>query len=196
MMGHNRWAKVTLVSFRQKSSSSAIGQFKPILGQNYASLCLRQFCLRICSVRILKCYSMMRYSSQTKAMFANLPKKFSFGARVKFTFLCLMIHSMRIFLKFYHIIGHNRQTKVALVKFLKNLLLGQYGPNLAQTYTTLLLINCSRDIQKHFSMMRCIIQTLVILVNFSKKFLFGARDNYGRNYATFFSFFSLRTFLK
>ena len=139
---------------------------------------------------------MMRYNSQTKAMFVKLPKKISFWGKGKVYNLLSHDSLYQDLLKFYHMIWHNGQTKVALVNFLKNILLGQYGPNLAQTYTTLYLINYCRDFQKHFSMMGCIIQTLVILVNFSKKFLYGARDNYGKNYATFFSFFSLRTFLK
>ena len=40
---------------------------------------------------------------------------------------------------------HNRQEKIGLVVFPKNLLLGQYGPNFTQNYTVLYRINCSRD---------------------------------------------------
>ena len=110
-------------------------------------------------------------------MLVNLPKKISLEARAILaqygSKLCLMIHSLNIFLEFCGRIKHNRQTKVTPVNFPKNLLLGQYGSNLDHNYTTLYHINCSRNLQKHSIIMWCISQILVILVKFSKKSVFG-----------------------
>ena len=127
MIGHNRWTKVTLFSFPQKSSFSTIVQFDPSWHQNDATLCSRQLCLMIFSLKILKC----------------------------------------------NVLKHNRQAKVVLINFLINLLLGQCGSNLTQNYISLYHINCSKHIQKHFNMIWCNSQTLVILVNFPKKLFFG-----------------------
>ena len=74
MMGAPLLDKQKLVSFSQKSSFSATGQFGPDLGVNCALLCPRQFCLMIHSIKKLKC-SMMGYNSKTKVMLVNLPKK-------------------------------------------------------------------------------------------------------------------------
>ena len=71
----------------------------------------------------------------------------------------LMIHSLRIYLKFCDMMRH--QTKVALVNFSRKFLFWEI-------YTT----NCSREFQKHSSMMWCNSQTLVRFVNFPEKLLF------------------------
>ena len=54
IMRRNRLAKVTLVSFPQKSSFNRIVQYDRNLGENYATLCPRQLCLLIHSLIILK----------------------------------------------------------------------------------------------------------------------------------------------
>ena len=143
MIGHDRLKKVVLVIFPQKSSFSTIVQFRPNMGQNYATLCPRQLYLMIHSLKILKC-SMMGYNSQTKVLLVNLPKKFSFRLRaisVKFVpNLCnLMSHdspSEDLFEALWH---HEVQKigKISLFHFSKNLLLGEYWPNLAENYTIL-----------------------------------------------------------
>ena len=81
---------------------------------------------------------------------------------------CLMIHSLRIYLKFCGMMRH--QTKVALVTFPKKFLFWAI-------YTT----NCSREFQKHSSMMWCNSQTLVRFVNFPEKLLFKTSVNSGKN---------------
>ena len=94
--------------FPQKSSFSAIGQ-----GQNYATVCLKQLCLIICFLRILKCSSVMRFNISSIVMFVSLPKKFlpskgnwsNLGQN--YPTLCFMIHSLRIVLEFYGIMRHN-----------------------------------------------------------------------------------------
>ena len=183
MMGHDRLKKVVSVIFPQKSYFNTIMQFGLNTGQNYATLYPRQLELMIYSLKLLKC-SMMGYISQTKVLLVNLPKKFPFWPRasqVQFgPDLCnLMYHdsfSGGLFEVFWH---HEVQKidKVSLNHFSKNLLLGQYGPILAQNWTMLYQINCSRDFQKHSSMMWCNSQTLVITVNFLKKFLFQTSGN-------------------
>ena len=78
MMGHDILKKVVLVIFPQKSSFNTIVKFGLNLGQNYATLCLRQLVLMVHSLKLLSC-SMMGYNSQTKALIVNLPiKKFRF----------------------------------------------------------------------------------------------------------------------
>ena len=79
MIGHNRLAMLALVSFLQKSSFNTIVQFWPNLGQNHTTLCSRQLCLMIHSLKILK-YDMMVRNSYTKVTI-NLPTKFPFWAR-------------------------------------------------------------------------------------------------------------------
>ena len=68
--------KGNIGQFPQKSFFSAIGQFGHKLGQNYATLWHKQLYLMICSLRILKCCSMMGFNIQTKVMSVSLPKKF------------------------------------------------------------------------------------------------------------------------
>ena len=117
MMGHNRLTKFTLVSFPQKSSFNAIVIFGHNLGQNHTSLCPRQLCLMIHSLKILKC-GMMGYNSFTKVT-SNLPNIFSLYGQGQFepnlgqnhATLCLMIHSLRIFLKFCGMMRHNIDRK-------------------------------------------------------------------------------------
>ena len=71
IMRHNIQIKVTLVSFPRNSLLVQLGN----LGQNYATLCLRQLGLMKCSLRSLKNSVMMRFNIQTKVMFFSLPKK-------------------------------------------------------------------------------------------------------------------------
>ena len=80
IMRRNRLAKVTLVSFPQKSSFNTIVQFDPNFGKNYVTLCPRELCLLIHSLKILKC-GMIEYNSYTKVILVNLPKKLPLGAR-------------------------------------------------------------------------------------------------------------------
>ena len=54
MMGKDSLTKVASVSFSQKSSFYTIVHFWPILGRNYATLCPKQLCLMIHSLKILK----------------------------------------------------------------------------------------------------------------------------------------------
>ena len=63
IMGHNRLTKFAMVSLPQKSSDNTIVQFGHNLGQT--TLCLKQLCLMILSLNILK-YGMMGYNSYTK----------------------------------------------------------------------------------------------------------------------------------
>ena len=79
MMGHNRLTKFALVSFPQKSSFNTIVQFRYKLGRNHTTLCPRQLCHMIHSLKILK-YGMIGYNSYTKVI-VNLPKTFPFWAR-------------------------------------------------------------------------------------------------------------------
>ena len=105
MMRYNRLTKFALVSFPQKSSFNTIVQFGHNLGKSHTTLCPRQLCLMIQSLKILK-YGMIGYNSYTKVT-VNLPKKFlsgqgQFGPNLGqnyATVVCLMIHSLRIFLK-------------------------------------------------------------------------------------------------
>ena len=127
------------------------------------------------------------YNSQTKVI-VNLPKKIPFLGKgnlgpiwSKIMQPCPMIHSLKIFLKFFGMMRH--QTKVALVTFPKELPFWAIQAHLTQNYAT----NCSRGFQKHSSMMWCNSYTLVIFVNFPKKFSFWARGNQGKNYATLYS---------
>ena len=81
--------------------------------------------------------------------------------------LYLMIHSLRIFLKFFGMMRH--QTKVVLVTCPKKIPFCAIQAHLAQNYRT----NCSRDFKKYSSKMWCNSETLVIFVNFPKNSLFG-----------------------
>ena len=67
--------------------------------------------------------------------------------------LCLMIHSLRIFLKFCGMMRNNIDRQKQPFKA-----------------------------QKHSIMTQCDSQTLVILANFPKKISFCTRDNFGKNY--------------
>ena len=183
MIGHNRVKKVVLVIFPQKSSFNTIVQFGPNMGQNYATLCPIQLNLMIHSLKILKC-SMMGYNSQTKVLLVNLPKKLPFQLRTIWTQfgpnLCNLMSHDSLIEDLFKVLWHHevqKIDKISLSHFSKNLLLGQYGPNLAQNCTMLYQINCSRDFQKYSSMMWCNSQTLVIFVNFPKKFLFQTSGN-------------------
>ena len=113
MMGHDRLTKLALVSFPQTSSFNASVYFGPNLDQNHATLCSRQLCLMIHSLKILK-YSMMGCNSWTRIILVYLQKK-SLSRRGQsgpnlgqnYAALCLMIHSLRIFLTVYGIMRHN-----------------------------------------------------------------------------------------
>ena len=154
MIGHNRLTKVVLVSFLQRSSFSTIEQFISNLGQNYGTLCPMQLFLMIHSLKILKC-SRMGYSSYTKVML--LCQKNFFGGQGQFgpnlgqsyTFLYLMTHSLRIFLKFCGMMRHNAQTKVVLVIFSKKLLWNNtcpMWPKITQPYITWTALQIFRNI--------------------------------------------------
>ena len=86
----------------------------------------------------------------------------------KYATLCLIIHSLRIFLKFCRMMRHNIDRKSSLCHFF--------------------------EVQKHSIMLWCDSQTLIILANFPKKISFWTRDNFGRNYATLFSLSALWKF--
>ena len=58
MIEHNRLIKVTLVSFPQNIPFSTIVHFGPNLGQIYATLCPRQLCHMVLSLKVLKCSTM------------------------------------------------------------------------------------------------------------------------------------------
>ena len=154
MIGHNRLTKVVLVSFLQRSSFSTIEQFISNLGQNYGTLCPMQLRLMIHSLKILKC-SRMGYSSYTKVMLLCQKKFFGgqgqFGPNLgqSYTFLYLMTHSLRIFLKFCGMMRHNTQTKVVLVIFSKKLLWNNtcpMWPKITQPYITWTALQIFRNI--------------------------------------------------
>ena len=145
------------------------------MGQKYATLNPRQLYLMIHSLKILKC-SMMGYNSQTKVLLVNLPKKFPFWLRAFWAQfgpnLCnLMFHvslSGDLFEVFWHY-EVQKIDKISLNHFSRNLLLGQYGSNLARNCKMLHQINYSRDFYKHSSMMWCNISHIC---QFSKKIPF------------------------
>ena len=114
--GHNRFTKFALVIFPQKSSFNRIVRFWHNLGQNHTTLCPRQLCLIIHSLQILK-YGVMGYNSNTKVT-VNLPKnslsghgQFGPNSGQNYAMLCLMIHSLRNFLKFCGMMRHNIDRK-------------------------------------------------------------------------------------
>ena len=78
MMGHRQTKadKGNIDEFPQKSLFIAIGQYGHNFGQNYATLWHKQLYRMICCLRILKCYSMMRFNIQTNVMSVSLTKKF------------------------------------------------------------------------------------------------------------------------
>ena len=125
MIGHNRLTKFALVSFPQKSSFNTIVQFGHNSGQNHTTLCPRQLCLMIHSLKTLK-YGMMGYNSYTK-LAVNLPKKFPFWARAiwaKFGSKVCNVMSQDSFSEdLFEVLWHDeaqyRQAKVALVIFSK-----------------------------------------------------------------------------
>ena len=151
MMRHDRLKKVVLVIFPQKSSFNTIVQFEPNMGQNYVTLCPTQLYLMIHSLKALKC-SMMGYNSQTKVLLVNLPKKLPFQLRTIWTQfgpnLCNLMSHDSLSEDLFEVLWHHeiqKIDKISLSHFSKNLLLGQYRPNLAQNYTILYGINYSRD---------------------------------------------------
>ena len=183
MMGHDRLKKVVLVIFPRNPLLTQLCNLGRIWAKINATLCPRQLCLMIHSLKILKC-SMLGYSSQTKLLLVNLPKTFPFWLRAFWAqfgphLSNLMSHdsfSGDLFVVFWHN-EVQKIDKISLNHFSKNLLLGQYGPNLAQNCTMLHQINCSRDFKKYSSMMWCNSQTLVTFVNFPKKFFFQTSGN-------------------
>ena len=154
---HHRAQQIDEGSFGQFSpeiSFSTIEQFISNLGQNYGTLCPMQLRLMIHSLKILKC-SRMGYSSYTKVML--LCQKNFFGGQGQFgpnlgqsyTFLYLMTHSLRIFLKFCGMMRHNAQTKVVLVIFSKKLLWNNtcpMWPKITQPYITRTALQIFRNI--------------------------------------------------
>ena len=73
--------------------------------------------------------------------------------------------------------------KSSLSHFSKKFPFWAIQAHLAENYTT----NCSRDFQKHSSIMWCNSQTLVIFVTFLERFLYQTSGNSGKNGATLFS---------
>ena len=71
IMGHIMQIKLILVSFARNPLLVQLGN----LGQNYATLCLKQLGLMIGSLRSFKYSFMMGFNIQTKVMFVSLPKK-------------------------------------------------------------------------------------------------------------------------
>ena len=67
----NMQIKVTLASCPRNPLLVQLGN----LGQNYATLCLKQLGLMICFLRSLKYSIMMGFNIQNKVMFLSLPKK-------------------------------------------------------------------------------------------------------------------------
>ena len=124
MMEHNRLIKVTLFSFPQNIPFSTIVHFGPNLSQTYATLCPRELCHMVHSLKVLK-YNTLGQHSYTKVILVNLPKNSlsgqgqlmpNFGQNYT---TCLMIHSLRIFLRFCGMMRHNKQTNVVFVVFPK-----------------------------------------------------------------------------
>ena len=93
------------------------------LGQNYATLCLKQLGLKICSPKILKFSSMMGFNIQSNVMFVSLPKSspstqrqlIRFGPKLS----NLMFHdslSENCF-KFYGILGRSTKDNSKVSQF-------------------------------------------------------------------------------
>ena len=76
MMGHNRWTKVTLVSFPSNPVLVNLGNLSPILGRNFATL--YQLCLMICSLRN-SWYDGIQYLDQTNV--SQFTQKIPFQVR-------------------------------------------------------------------------------------------------------------------
>ena len=126
-------------------------RFGPNMGQNYATWYPRQLYLMIHSLKILK-YSMIAYNRETKVLWVNLPKKFPFWLRSFWAQfgpnLCNLMSHDYLSGDFFEVFWHHEVQKIDKVSFnhfSKNLLLGQYGVNLAQNCTMSNQINCSRD---------------------------------------------------
>ena len=145
---HDRAQQIDEGSFGQFSpeiSFSTIEQFISNLGQNYGTLCPMQLFLMIHSLKILK-YSRMGvqqlYQSNVtlrKIFFGGGQGQFGPNLGQSYTFLYLMTHSLRIFLKFCGMMRHNAQTKVVLVIFSKKLLWNNtcpMWPKITQPYIT------------------------------------------------------------
>ena len=135
MIGQDRLKKVVLVIFPQKSSFNTIVQFGPNIGQNYATLCTRQLYLMIHSPKILKC-SMMGVQ-QIKALLVNFPKKFPFRLTAIWAQfgpnVCNIMPHDSLSEDLFEVLWHHKvqkTNKISLIHYSKNLLLGQYGPNL------------------------------------------------------------------
>ena len=151
MMGHDRLKNLVFIIFPQKSFFDTIVQFGPNMDQNYTTLCSRKLYLIIHSLKILKC-SMMGYNSQMKVSLVNLPKKFAFRLRaiwIQFgPNLCNIMSHDSLSEDLFKVLWHRevqKKDKISLSHFSKNFLLGEYRPNLAQNYTIIYHINCSRD---------------------------------------------------
>ena len=131
-MGQKRLTKFALVSFPQKSSFNTIVQLGHNSGQNYTTLCPRQLCLMINSLKILK-YGMMRYNSYTKVTI-NLPKKFPFWARAiwaKFVpKLCNVMYHDSLSEDLFEVLWHDEALdKSSLTHFSKRIsFLGNISP--------------------------------------------------------------------
>ena len=126
---------------------------------------------------------MMGFNIWTKVMLVSLPKKFPSRQgqltqfRSKLSNLTFHDSLARIFLKFCGIMGHNTQTKVTLVNFpKKNSFWGNMGPIWPKiTQLVLTAQKIFRDMLTQWS------PTLLILVNFPRKFPFLARCNLCKN---------------
>ena len=81
----------------------------------------------------------------------------------------------RFSLKHFNMMRHNRQPNVTLVSFPQKSSFSrirQFELNLAHKYRALYLTNCCRNFYKHFSMVGCISQIFLILVNVCQKSFF------------------------
>ena len=124
---------------------------------------------------------------QTKLTSVNFSKtsplsisgKFVSNLAQNYNMLYLMtFHTLRIFLRHCSMMGHSRQTIVVLVNFPKKFPFqakGQFGPNLAQNYSTFYLMICQSCffLLKHFSMMEHKRLIKVTLVSFPQNFPFS-----------------------
>ena len=161
MKEHNRQTKVTF-SVPQKSSFSAIWKFGPKLGKLLLQAIISHDMLSE-DFEMLQ-YDGIQYLDRTyrKKFTQKVPSRK--GQLIPFgpTLSNLIFHDSLSdnFFEFCDMIRHNTQTKVTIVKFS-------------------IKVSCSRDLQKHFSIMECNSQTLVKLVNSPRKLPFWARGNLG-----------------
>ena len=109
IMGHNRLKKFVLVNFPQKSLFNTIVQFQQNLGQNHTTLCPRMSHDSLSKKFEIWCDGVKLHQSNSE-----FTKKIPFLGKgnlgqiwAKIMQHCLVIHSLKIFLKFCGMMRHN-----------------------------------------------------------------------------------------